>query len=708
MKSGSALILSLIFAVTLAGSALAAQQGDRVIIRGPAGAEQADVRVSQERYGPITRADTLWSIATQVRPHSSVSVQQVMSAIVQANPHAFLNNNPNAMETGFILRIPSLQEVQMINPEAARRHIELGEQLQQSSQRLQSNRNEAALTAAERNTVLSQTREEAQQALQSVRDNYAGEFAELRTQMARSIENTESVYVANEELRARIDAIADTLEDIQRNMVAESEFQAQVRALMEDQQELRLNQQAQQELAEERGLANQIMSNPLALILLAFVPALLLILIATMVLRRRDGGNPAIRPAGTDTPVSPVTDSSPLMGTTDNGADAVDDFELDEAMAEFDGLDDDDGDDLSALEDEMLVPEQDDESIQLDDDLYDDLDELDLSEFDELDEDLIESEPDNESEKESPQTESQTEMPFEEGDQALSQDDLDMLFAGGLDSQEDDKATVSEQPTAAVADAENSADDEKEEAIADEPSPAELFANDEDSLSGDELDDSVLSDTAENDSEVESEESVFAADPESLEAEDDFDFEKMIEDYSEDDIDMELDDDDIDSLLTKSDELFNETGILDDEPAKGSAESALDTDEIELADDEELAADVTEANELKAEDKLDFDDDKAEDLPATPDNNNEFLDIDDILEEAENEPEELEDIDDTESQESGRAVQEDTLAAQLDLARAYLEMEEVDEARETVIAVINQATGELLEEANELLARIDG
>ena len=62
-------------------------------------------------YGPVRRNETLWSIASRVRPSSSISVQQMMLAILRANPEAFAMNNINALRAGVVLRIPASGEV---------------------------------------------------------------------------------------------------------------------------------------------------------------------------------------------------------------------------------------------------------------------------------------------------------------------------------------------------------------------------------------------------------------------------------------------------------------------------------------------------------------------------------------------------------------------------------------------------------------------
>ena len=62
-------------------------------------------------YGPTVTGDTLWSIASSARPDDSISVQQMMMALLQANPNAFIDNNINGLKRGEILRIPNRNEI---------------------------------------------------------------------------------------------------------------------------------------------------------------------------------------------------------------------------------------------------------------------------------------------------------------------------------------------------------------------------------------------------------------------------------------------------------------------------------------------------------------------------------------------------------------------------------------------------------------------
>jgi pilus assembly protein FimV len=60
-------------------------------------------------YGPVQASETLWGITSRLRPNE-VSVNQMMIAVYQANPDAFVGNI-NRLRRGAILRIPPVAEL---------------------------------------------------------------------------------------------------------------------------------------------------------------------------------------------------------------------------------------------------------------------------------------------------------------------------------------------------------------------------------------------------------------------------------------------------------------------------------------------------------------------------------------------------------------------------------------------------------------------
>lgn len=74
-----------------------------------------DVDYAGGDYGPTDSSDTLWSVASKMRPDSSISVNQMMMALLRANPDAFVNQNINGLKRGQILRMPEQSEIAALN-----------------------------------------------------------------------------------------------------------------------------------------------------------------------------------------------------------------------------------------------------------------------------------------------------------------------------------------------------------------------------------------------------------------------------------------------------------------------------------------------------------------------------------------------------------------------------------------------------------------
>lgn len=101
--------------VSSAASAPARQSTTRSpeSVRREAAVQRAPARGYQpDSFGPTGPSDTLWSIAQRMRPDSSVSMQQMMLAIQDLNPDAFIDGNINKLKRGQVLRAPTLDQIQ--------------------------------------------------------------------------------------------------------------------------------------------------------------------------------------------------------------------------------------------------------------------------------------------------------------------------------------------------------------------------------------------------------------------------------------------------------------------------------------------------------------------------------------------------------------------------------------------------------------------
>ena len=89
-----------------AADAAGAVAGDR---------QEAGAAVRESRRYEVVRNDTLWEIARELRPDSSVSIQQVMLALLRTNPDAFSHGNINWLKAGADLWMPSAFEMQALS-----------------------------------------------------------------------------------------------------------------------------------------------------------------------------------------------------------------------------------------------------------------------------------------------------------------------------------------------------------------------------------------------------------------------------------------------------------------------------------------------------------------------------------------------------------------------------------------------------------------
>jgi pilus assembly protein FimV len=73
-------------------------------------------------YGPVKRGETLSRIAAKVKPEG-VSLDQMLIAILRANPEAFINNNVNLLKAGATLQIPDSAQLAEVSRDKARQEV---------------------------------------------------------------------------------------------------------------------------------------------------------------------------------------------------------------------------------------------------------------------------------------------------------------------------------------------------------------------------------------------------------------------------------------------------------------------------------------------------------------------------------------------------------------------------------------------------------
>ncbi|HET9835543.1 MAG TPA: FimV/HubP family polar landmark protein, partial [Rhodanobacteraceae bacterium] len=88
----------------------------------PAAAVTAPAQPRSSEY-QVSKGDTLYHIATETRPDTQVTVDQMMLALQQANPDAFYKDNINRLKSSAILRIPTRQQVSETSVADARAQV---------------------------------------------------------------------------------------------------------------------------------------------------------------------------------------------------------------------------------------------------------------------------------------------------------------------------------------------------------------------------------------------------------------------------------------------------------------------------------------------------------------------------------------------------------------------------------------------------------
>ena len=236
-----------------------------------------------------TIGDTLWDIALANRPDRSISIQQMMMAIQQANPEAFINGNINRLKAGYALEIPSIETAMSISGRAAEAEVDA------------QNR---ALTgdSAQKKTVLdepSQLASQAERTEPSVSDSDGGESespgAELRLISDDEAEdvvtvNDDEVLAIKAELADREQALQLAAEEQAMTNERLGSLETQLGTLtslieLKDQELARL-QQSLESLRNRPALVTSIWANPLVLALFVVI-VLLVVLILVLSNRLR-------------------------------------------------------------------------------------------------------------------------------------------------------------------------------------------------------------------------------------------------------------------------------------------------------------------------------------------------------------------------------------------------------------------------------------
>jgi len=154
-----------------------------------------------DTYGPIVSSDTLWQISKNYRPHSSLSIYQVMQAIYEINPDAFEQQNINLLKNGAILRMPTEDYIFSVNKKQAQQKAQLD--IQSLKSNISNQRSQQVSNAA----VLEQTKESTEQKIVAIDKAQNSEFVAIQKQFSESIKSLQSILDENTKLFKRLDNV---------------------------------------------------------------------------------------------------------------------------------------------------------------------------------------------------------------------------------------------------------------------------------------------------------------------------------------------------------------------------------------------------------------------------------------------------------------------------------------------------------------------
>ncbi|OXX75321.1 hypothetical protein B9J87_00435 [Vibrio sp. V19_P1S1T109] len=541
-------------------------------------------------FGPTLDSDTLWSIATRLRPSNNVTVQQTLLAIYRLNPQAFENQNIHSLIPGSNLRVPSLAQVNSAPTQEAV-NIMAAHQAKLNANTAQPTAPvTAASTALPEKTIASTV---AQPVVEKTKSEPV--LKDIGTQVAKSDTELLALEEKNHKLRLMLADVQSEVDALKGELGDENRIRSEVEKLLDEERRKALEAQ---KLAP--SALDQLLSNSWLVAALALIPGLLIGLLVVMLLGRRS--KPTEQPVvtqGNQEPITPMAAGSledidddlmlddDLFGESDDSEKLFgDDITLDDEIDDNAEQESDIFADLDDTDLDFNLEGEDGEdpfaSIGDDGDLAADLEDLTASSngisvgadekavgLDEmaraLDEALLDED------------DGETEFDLSDDDDSISEDDIDALLAG------DDKA-------------EDLGSDTLDQSLLDD-----LFAANSDDDHHDSFDFDSLLDESEDDFNLDSEE------PELAKTGGNFDL-KEAELAS----DSELDDlfatieaqSDLTSIETDS---STETALLDELLEEQDEDVlAIDSDSVELldellGDDEESKTDLSESTDLLEE-----------------------------------------------------------------------------------------------------------
>ncbi|HCZ9679602.1 TPA: AAA family ATPase [Vibrio parahaemolyticus] len=249
-------------------------------------------------FGPTGENQTLWSIASELRPSRNVSVQQTLLAIYRINPQAFDNQNIHELIPGSRLRVPSLEQVRSATTEQAVAIMKAHElRLKQPKpekpapvKQIEVKPKPVAEPTAPKPPVVTPSKPEPVKPVETtanvppVSTSPQGEkqVSDLKDKLQGSQSALESLEEKNHRLRLMLSQVQSEVETLKSELNDEERIRSEVEKLLAEERQRVAEQQRMQP-----STMDKILSNGWLVGLAALIPGALLALLVVMLLGRR-------------------------------------------------------------------------------------------------------------------------------------------------------------------------------------------------------------------------------------------------------------------------------------------------------------------------------------------------------------------------------------------------------------------------------------
>ncbi|MEZ9134944.1 FimV/HubP family polar landmark protein, partial [Vibrio sp. 10N.222.51.C8] len=241
-------------------------------------------------YGPTRGSETLWSIASKLRPDNSVSVQQTLLALYRLNPQAFENQNIHSLLPASNLRVPSLEQARASSTQQAinimNSHLA---KLDAPASKPVASKPKAPSSDAKNVTPAKQvsTTETAKKPLSPTQSSLAQsaptqEMNKLEKQLELSETELLSLEEKNHQLRLMLSNVQSEVDELKTELSDEDRIRSEVEKLLDE--ERRKNAEIEKMAP---SVMDELLSNGWLVAALAIIPGLLIGLIVVMLLGRR-------------------------------------------------------------------------------------------------------------------------------------------------------------------------------------------------------------------------------------------------------------------------------------------------------------------------------------------------------------------------------------------------------------------------------------